>query len=157
MVRWNIYSIFARRKKSTGCSAVRLARQLRELEAPGSNPGIPTEFSNIKRRTNDLCRLSVRSFVCLSVCLFGRLSARLLVEGSPRSPLALQQRNVILSGAKDLLNDNTLCAWSLVGFYRFCGVIWVGSVLAFYPIPIDPIEPIDPSLHITNYTLFTMN
>ena len=103
------------------------------------------------------CRLSVRSFVCLSARLFGRLSARLLVEGSPRSPLALQQRNVILSLSKDLLNDNTLCAWSLVWFCGFCVVIWVGSVLTFYPIPIDPIEPIDPSLQITNYSLFTMN
>ena len=28
----------------SGCSAVRLARQLRELEVPGSNPGIPTKI-----------------------------------------------------------------------------------------------------------------
>ena len=28
----------------SGCSAARLARQLRELEVPGSNPGTPTRF-----------------------------------------------------------------------------------------------------------------
>ena len=28
----------------SGCSAARLARQLRELEVPGSNPGTPTKF-----------------------------------------------------------------------------------------------------------------
>ena len=33
--------------KYSGCSAVRLARQLRELEAPGSNPGIPTYFTQM--------------------------------------------------------------------------------------------------------------
>jgi hypothetical protein len=39
-----------------------------------------------------LCRSSVWSFVCLS--------ARLLVEGTPRSPLALQQRNVRVTRKK---------------------------------------------------------
>ena len=29
--------------ESSGCSAARLARQLRELEVPGSNPGTPTQ------------------------------------------------------------------------------------------------------------------
>ena len=30
----------------SGCSAARLARQLRELEVPGSNPGTPTKFKS---------------------------------------------------------------------------------------------------------------
>ena len=30
----------------SGCSAVRLARQLRELEVPGSNPGTPTKITS---------------------------------------------------------------------------------------------------------------
>ena len=63
-----------------------------------------------------VCLFVCLSFVCLSACR--RISLQSirfaaaqchpeLVEGSPRSPFALQQRNVILSGAKDLLNDNT--------------------------------------------------
>ena len=44
----------------TGCSAVRLARQLRELEVPGSNPGTPT---NKKENIHREC-----SLFCLSVC-----------------------------------------------------------------------------------------
>ena len=36
----------------SGCSAARLARQLRELEVPGSNPGTPTrfKFADLKHR-----------------------------------------------------------------------------------------------------------
>ena len=106
------------------------------------------------------CRFSVRSFVCLSARLLVCLSACRRIssqstrcataqcqpersEGSPRSPLALQQRNVILSGAKDLLNDNTLCAWSLVWFYR--------PHRTYRP------QSATTPLLITNYPLFTMN
>ncbi len=42
----------------SGCSAVRLARQLRELEVPGSNPGIPTMQRLLDHRSGslDFCR-----------------------------------------------------------------------------------------------------
>ena len=57
--------------------------------------------------TSVLCPISTTS-------IFARVSfvcsvVRLLVEGSPRSPLALQQRNVILSLSKDLLAVHSLC------------------------------------------------
>lgn len=46
--------LYLHRKNSSGCSAVRLARQLRELEVAGSNPVSPTNSvgnqHNMKKR-----------------------------------------------------------------------------------------------------------
>ena len=48
--------------KYSGCSAVRLARQLRELEVPGSNPGTPTDLqSDFKALAS-----RARAFLCLN-------------------------------------------------------------------------------------------
>ncbi len=54
---------------TAGCSAARLARQLRELEVPGSNPGTPTQFQQ-KSVTKISHTLLLLSGLDKSVCPF---------------------------------------------------------------------------------------
>ena len=92
----------------TGCSAVRLARQLRELEVPGSNPGTPT---NKKENIFDEC-----SLFCLSACtdstsiFFLQLNrTKRVIQYSPFAHINTPRKLVLTYNGRRLCN-----AWAMV-------------------------------------------